>query len=300
MPSRKNPRLSRYAWLSIVAAIITIALKSYAYQVTGSVGLLSDAAESLVNLAAAIVALIMISFAAKPADAGHPFGHGKAEYFASGFEGALVLMTAVCIGWAAWGRLSDLAPIQSVDVGVIVSSVAAVLNFFVAVVLLRVGRRYGSIALEADGKHLMSDVWTTVAIIVTLIAIQQTGWLWLDPAIAFLAALQIVWSGTTLIQRSVSGLLDAAVPEKELVLIKSILNRYRKDGIEFHDLRTRAAGTYRFVTVHVLVPGEWSVQKGHDLSEELETEIRAAIHNVVILTHLEPIEDEASFKHETL
>lgn len=300
MPHRAHRGLRRYAWLSILAAILTIGLKYGAYRLTGSIGLLSDAAESLVNLAAAIVALIMISVASKPADAKHPFGHGKAEYFASGFEGALILMTAVGIAWAAFDRYQHPIEVQAIDLGVRLSFLAAILNLGVALILLRVGRRYGSIALEADGKHLMSDVWTTVAIASALIAMYYTGLAWIDPVVAALAAIQIVWSGTTLIVRSISGLLDTAVPNAELKQIQGILDEYRGEGVEFHDLRTRAAGVYRFITVHVLVPGEWTVQRGHDLSEELEADIRTAIPHAVILTHLEPVEDEASFDHETL
>ena len=300
MPHREHRGLRRYAWLSILAAILTIGLKYGAYRLTGSIGLLSDAAESLVNLAAAIVALIMISVASKPADAKHPFGHGKAEYFASGFEGALILMTAVGIAFAAFDRYQHPVEVQSIDLGVRLSFLAAILNLGVALILLRVGRRYGSIALEADGKHLMSDVWTTLAIAGALIAMYYTGLSWIDPVIAALASIQIVWSGTTLVVRSVSGLLDTAVPKSELKQIQTILDDYRGRGVEFHDLRTRAAGVYRFITVHVLVPGEWTVQRGHDLSEELEADIRSAIPHAVILTHLEPVEDEASFDHETL
>lgn len=294
------PSLTRYAWLSILAAILTMALKAQAYRLTGSVGLLSDAAESLVNLVAALVALLMLSVAARPADTGHPFGHGKAEYFASGFEGGLILVAAVGIAWAAWERWWNPQPLAALDVGMVVSAGAGVLNLAVALVLLRAGRKHGSITLEADGRHLLSDVWTTVAVLSALGGIALTGWLWLDPAIAFLAAAQIVWSGVSLIRRSIAGLLDAALPAKERVAIEAILNRYRTEGYEFHDLRTRAAGTQRFMTVHVLVPGECSVKEGHDLLERLEGEIRQAIRNLTIVTHLEPLGDAASFAHDRI
>lgn len=293
-------RLTSFAWLSIAAALLTIGLKTYAYHVTGSVGLLSDAMESLVNLVAAVVALIMLSIAARPADAGHPFGHGKAEYFASGFEGALILVAAGGIAWAAFERWRYPQALQSIDIGMAVSAAAAVVNLAVALVLLRAGRKYGSITLEADGHHLLSDVWTTAAILIALAGISLTGYEWLDPAIAVLAALQIIWSGARLIIRSIAGLLDAALPEGEQQVITAILGRYRDRGIRFHDLRTRAAGAQRFVTVHVLVPGDWSVQRGHDLSEEIEKAIAGAIRNAVIVTHLEPLDDEASFAHESL
>lgn len=296
----KPRRLTPFAWLSIAAALLTIGLKTYAYHVTGSVGLLSDAMESLVNLVAAMVALIMLSIAARPADAGHPFGHGKAEYFASGFEGALILVAAGGIAWAAFERWQHPQPLQSIDIGMAVSAAAAVVNLVVALILLKAGRQYNSITLEADGHHLLSDVWTTAAILIALTGISLTGYLWLDPAIAVLAALQIIWSGARLISRSIAGLLDAALPDGEQHVITAILGRYCERGIRFHDLRTRAAGAHRFVTVHVLVPGNWTVQQGHDLSEEIEREIAGAIRNAVIVTHLEPLDDEASFAHESL
>lgn len=294
------PPLTRYAWLSVAAAVLTIALKSWAYLITGSVGLLSDAAESLVNLAAASVALAMLWFAARPADAGHPFGHGKAEYFASGFEGTLILVAAGGIAWAAFERLRHPQPLAEINIGMVISAGAGLINLAVALLLLRAGRRHGSITLEADGRHLLSDVWTTAAVLLALGGIALTGWLLLDPIIAFLAALQIVWSGFGLIGRSVAGLLDAALPPKEKAAIESILDRYRADGIGFHDLRTRAAGTQRLITVHVLVPGRYSVQAGHDLLERIEGDIRRAIGNATIVTHLEPLEDEASFAHDRL
>jgi Ca2+-transporting ATPase len=295
-----TPSLTRYAWLSVFAAVLTIGLKTQAYFITGSVGLLSDAAESLVNLAAAVFALLMLSLAARPADAGHPFGHGKAEYFASGFEGALILVAAAGITWAAWERLMHPQPLAKLDIGMGISAGAAALNLAVALVLLRAGRRYGSITLEADGRHLLTDVWTTVAVLSALGGIAVTGWQLLDPIIAFLAAAQIVWAGVILIIRSVSGLMDAAIPGEEKIEIEGILDRYRTQGIQFHDLRARTAGTQRFMTVHVLVPGDFSVQEGHDLLERIEDDIRRAIRNITIVTHLEPLEDMTSFAHDRL
>jgi Ca2+-transporting ATPase len=298
--SGRIPSLTRYAWLSVLAALITIALKTQAYLATGSVGLLSDAVESLVNLAAAVVTLTMLAFAARPADEGHPFGHGKAEYFASGFEGVLILVAAAGIAWAAWARLQHPQPLAEVDVGMGLSAGAAAINLTVAVILLRAGRKHGSIALEADGRHLLSDVWTTGAILLALGGILMTGWLLLDPVVAFLAAAQIAWSGLGLIRRSVSGLLDAAMPPEEKAAIEHVFDRYRTEVVGFHDLRTRVAGTQRLMTVHVLVPGDRTVQQGHDLVERIEADIRSAVRNITIVTHLEPVEDEASFAHERL
>lgn len=277
-----------------------MALKTVAYLLTGSVGLLSDAAESLVNLIAAVMALAMLTFAARPADAGHPYGHGKAEYFASGFEGLLILVAAAGIAWAAWQRLWFPQPLAALDMGIALSALSAGLNGAVAWVLLRAGRKYRSITLEADGKHLLSDVWTTVAILAALGGIALTGWQLLDPLIAMVAALHIVWAGISLLWRSVAGLLDAALPDEDTQRIRQILDHYREQGIEFHDLRTRAAGSQRFMTVHVLVPGAFTVREAHDLVERIEADIHDALGQMAIVTHLEPVEDDASFAHERL
>ncbi|RQW76820.1 MAG: cation transporter, partial [Methylococcus sp.] len=282
----KRKPLTRFAWLSVAAALLTMGLKAYAYHVTGSVGLLSDAAESLVNLAAALVAWMVLSIAARPADTGHPFGHGKIEYFASGFEGSLILVAAGGIAWAAWDRLQAPVTLQAIDLGLAVSVVAGLVNLMVGMILIRAGRRHGSITLEADGRHLLTDVWTTAAILLALLGVLYTGWWWLDPVIALLAAIQIVWSGLQLIRRSVDGLLDTVLPQPEQRRIQSILDEYRRQGIEFHDLRTRQSGMDRFVNLHVLVPGGWTVRQGHDLVEEIEQSIAAALGNASVVTHL--------------
>jgi len=292
--------LTRFALLSIVAACLTIALKVAAWKLTGSVGLLSDALESLVNLFTAIVALVMIVIAERPADEGHPFGHGKAEYFASGFEGALILFAAGGIAMAAWQRVAVPQPLMHLDLGGVLSGVAAIINALVAWVLIRVGRRHRSMTLEADGRHLLSDVVTTLGILIALLGIHFTGWLWLDPLIAGLTAVQVLWSGTVLIHSSIHGLLDRALPRGERVKIISVLERYAQSGLQFHDLRTRSSGRHRFVNVHLLVPGHWTVQLAHDWSEILERDIRAVVGDVEITTHIEPVEDAASFDHETL
>jgi Ca2+-transporting ATPase len=292
--------LTRYAWLSIFAALVTIALKTVAYLVTGSVALLSDAAESLVNLFGAAAALVVLTLAARPADENHPFGHGKAEYFSSGFEGALIVVAAAGIAWAAWDRLMHPQALAAINLGMLVSVAAALVNLAVARVLLRAGRRSGSITLEADGKHLMTDVWTTGAVLAGLGGIALTGWQWLDPAIALLAALNIVVSGTQLILRSLSGLLGAAIPPEERHRIERILDNYRRQGIQFHDLRARVAGTQRLITLHVLVPGAMTVQEGHELLERIESDIREVIPNLLIVTHIEPLEDASSFRHEII
>lgn len=290
-----SPSLQRFAWLSIAAAIATISLKSAAYYLTGSVGLLSDALESVVNLVAAVTALALLALAERPPDDDHPFGHTKAEYFASAVEGALILVAALGIAATAVERLIHPHPLERVGLGLAISVVASSINLGVARVLARVGRRWGSITLEADAQHLMTDVWTTLGVLVGVAAVQLTGWLALDPIIALLVALNIVWAGIRLVGRSATGLMDSAIPVPERQRVEQVLARFAGEGVEFHSLRTRQAGRRRFIAVHVLVPGEWSVQRGHDLLEEIERDVREAMPGpTTVMTHLEPIEDPAS------
>jgi cation diffusion facilitator family transporter len=286
--------LKRYAWLSIATALATILLKGVAWQLTGSVGLLSDALESLVNLAGALMALAMLSLAATPADEDHAYGHGKAEYFSSAFEGFLIIVAAISIAYAAGERLLSPQPLEAVGIGLAVSVVASLINLATGWILLGVGRRYKSITLEADARHLLTDVWTSVGVIVGVGLVWASGWLWLDPAVAIVVAINIVWTGWQLLRRSAAGLMDASVPEAEVAAINDILDRYRKEGLDFHALRTRQAGARAFVSLHVLVPGSWSVQQGHDWSERIEADIRVAIANAHVTTHLEPKEDPIS------
>jgi cation diffusion facilitator family transporter len=288
-------RLAAFAWLSVAAAVATIALKGLAYWLTGSVGLLSDALESFVNLAAAIVALTMIHVATRPPDEEHAYGYSKAEYFASGFEGALIFLAAVAIGAAAGQRLIAPAPLEQLGVGLAISGVAAIVNLAVALILMHAGRRYNSIALEADGEHLMTDVWTSVGVIVALFAVLLTGWQWLDPLIAIAVAVNILWTGYRLLKRSALGLLDQALAPPQRAAIAQALARYQRDDLQFHALRTRQAAGRSFISVHVLVPGAWTVQRGHDLLEEIERDLRNAIPGAAVFTHLEPIEDPTSF-----
>jgi cation diffusion facilitator family transporter len=286
--------LRRWAWLSIAAALLTIILKTWAWHVSGSVGLLSDALESLVNLAGAIMTLWMLAIAFQPADAKHAYGHSKAEYFASGFEGLLILIAALGIGGAALRRFLQPSALMAADLGLLASSLAALINFLVARVLLREGRRHHAIALEADAQHLMTDVWTSVGVICGVAAAAISGWLWLDPLLALLVALHILWTGGQLLYRSVAGLMDSALPHEEQAQIEAILERWRGQGIEFHALLTREAASRVFISLHVLTPGAWSVKKGHDLAEQVEAGIRRAIPRAHVITHLEPIEDPAS------
>lgn len=287
--------LRHYAWLSIAAAIATISLKGAAWWVTGSVGLFSDAMESLVNLAAAVVTLVMLTLAARPPDEDHAFGYSKAEYFASGFEGMLILVAAAAIAIAAVDRLVTPQPITSIGTGVAISVVASAVNLGVAVVLRRAGRLHRSIALEADAKHLMTDVWTTAGVIVAVFLVAATGWQRLDPLVALAVAAHILWAGVTLVRRSFLGLLDRALPADDRRAIETALERYGKEGVRYHALRTREAAGRSFVSVHILVPGDWTVQKGHDVLERIESDIRSRVPSASVLTHLEPREDPASF-----
>jgi cation diffusion facilitator family transporter len=287
--------LKRFAWLSIAAAVATIALKALAYLLTGSVGLLSDALESFVNLAGALMALSMLSLAARPADANHAYGHGKAEYFSSGVEGGLILIAAASIAVAAVDRLFNPRPLEQLGLGLGISVVASAINLGVGLVLMRAGRQYESITLEANAHHLMTDVWTSAGVLVGVGAVALTGWLWLDPVVALAVAANIVWTGVRIVRSSILGLMDTALPEAEQAQIAAVLERYVGDEVQYHALRTRRAGPRRFVSVHVLVPGEWTVDRGHELLERIEAELRAALPMTSVLTHLEPLGDPAAW-----
>lgn len=289
-----------YAFLSIGAAVLTIALKFGAYFLTNSVGLLSDAIESIVNLVAALVALWALTRAAQPPDATHPYGYSKAEYFSSGLEGALIIVAAMSIAWAAWGRLLDPQPLEQVGWGLGISVLASAVNGGVALILLRAGKRLRSVTLRADAHHLFTDVWTSAGVLLGVLLVTFTGWLRLDPIIALIVAVNIVWTGWRLLRETGSGLMDAALPLDEQQLIIDIFKPYEHRGIQFHAVRSRVAGTRRFVSFHVLVPGEWSVKHGHDLCEEVELAIRRALPGTHITSHLEPLNDPASWDDQGL
>lgn len=290
--------LTRFAWLSIVAAIVTISLKAAAYLLTGSVGLLSDAIEALANLVGAIMALAMLIVSSRPRDDEHHFGLGKAEYFSSGLEGVLIIVAAIGVCAASADRLAHPVALASVDVGLLMTLAASLVNLLVARQLRRVGELYNSITLVADAKHLMSDVWTSAGVMIGVGAVGVTGWQQLDPIIGLVLALHIFWTGMLLVRHSIAGLLDFTLPAEENAEIQRVLEGYKSQGVQFHDLRTRRAGAHRFMTVHVLVPGEWTVQYGHDLLEQIERDIRGRLEDIDVVTHLEPIEDQASFAHE--
>ncbi|WP_199302708.1 cation diffusion facilitator family transporter [Oscillatoria sp. FACHB-1406] len=293
MIDQKSPR--SYALLSIAAAVATIALKFVAYKLTGSVGLLSDALESGINLVAAVVAFWALSFAAKPPDEEHAFGHTKAEYFSSGLESILILLAAVGIAIAAWGRLFNPQPLEQVNIGLVLSLAATAINGAVAWILLKAGRRLRSITLKADAHHLLTDVWTSFGVIIGIFIVKLTGLLILDPIIALLVAVNIVWAGFKLLKETGSGLLDSSIPKEERKIITNILASYEERGILFHALRTRVAGSRRFIMFHVLVPGEWTVLQGHTLCEEIELAIIKALPESFVISHLEPKDDPSAW-----
>ncbi|MBI5073709.1 MAG: cation transporter [Nitrospirae bacterium] len=287
--------LARFAWLSIAAALLTMALKTAAYLLTGSVGLLSDAMESLVNLAGALMALAMLTIAARPADEDHAYGHSKAEYFSSGVEGTLILIAAISIAVAAVQRLFAPKPLEQIGLGLVVSVAASLVNLFVALILLQAAKSYHSITLKANAQHLLTDVWTSGGVLIGVGLVAITGWQQLDPFVALIVAGNIVWSGVRIVRESVFGLMDASLPVEDLSVVQGILDRHCRTDIQCHALRTRQAGSRKFVSFHVLVPGEWSVDKGHDLLEQMENDIRNALPNVTVFTHLESIHDPVSW-----
>ena len=291
--------LTRFAWLSIAAAIVTIGLKAAAYLITGSVGLLSDAVESLVNLIGGIMALAMLTVAAKPADEDHAYGHSKAEYFSSGVEGSLILLAAVSIGYTAIPRLLAPQPLQGLGMGLLVSVAASLLNLGVALLILRAGRKHNSITLEANAHHLLTDVWTSVGVLAGVGLVALTKWNWLDPVVALLVAANIIRTGVGIVRRSIAGLMDIALSPEDMATVRQVLKIYERDGIQFHALRSRQAGARKFFSTHVLVPGDWTVQQGHKLLGRIETDIRAALPNSVVFTHLESLDDPASWDDET-
>ena len=286
--------------ISIFAAVVTILLKAVAYLLTGSIGLLSDALESFVNLVGALMAFAMLTIAARPADEDHAYGHSKAEYFSSGVEGTLILLAAISIGVAAVPRLISPKPIEQVGLGLGISIVASLVNLVVALLLLRAGKQYHSITLKANAQHLMTDVWTSVGVVVGVGAVAITDWERLDPVVAIIVAANIVWSGGRIVYQSVSGLMDAALPVEEQNTLRKVLEPFIQTGVQCHAIRTRQSGMRRFVSLHVLVPGFWTVQHGHYLLEKIESAIREALPNVTVFTHLESLEDPASWEDTDL
>ena len=284
-----------YAWLSVMTSAVTIGLKFSAYFLTHSVGLLSDAVEALVNIVAALVALAVLAYSAGAPDREHNFGHEKAQYFSSGIEGALVFVAAAAIIWTSVPRLLHPAALEQVTLGLTLSVLASFANAGCAWVMLKAARVHRSITLEADARHLLTDVWTTGGVVIGILLVEGTGILRLDPIIAIAVAIHILWTGFELMSRSFHGLMDRAIPDADRAAIVEVLEKLRHQGGDYHALRTRESGAKSFVDVHILVPGRMSVQEGHDLVENLENEIRARLPHVEVLTHLEPLEDPRSW-----
>jgi cation diffusion facilitator family transporter len=283
--------LTRFAWLSVGVAVFTIILKSIAYFLTGSVGLLSDALESLVNLAGGLMALGMLTIAARPADENHTYGHTKAEYFSSGVEGTLILIAAVSIIYAAVPRLITPKALEQVGLGLIVSVAASLANLWVALLLRRAGKKYNSISLTANSNHLMTDVWTSGGVLVGVGAVALSGWQVLDPIIAILVALNIVWTGFHIIRNSVAGLMDSSISKEDMLTLQGILDNQKEPEVQFHAIRTRQSGSAMVISMHVLVPGNWSVKRGHKLVTQIENEIYSALPDSQVFTHLEALSD---------
>jgi len=290
--------LTRFAWLSIFTGIAVFGLKIGAYALTGSVGLLSDALESIVNIVAAVVALVALRTAMKPADERHHFGHGKAEYFSAQIEGFMILLAAIVIIGTAIERLLKPAPLEQIGWGLAISTIASLLNGGVAFVLMRAGAKYRSPVLDADGRHLLTDVWTSVGVLIGVGAVQLTGWLRLDALVAMAVGLNIIITGVNLLRESTGALMDKALPAEDHDAIVSVLKKFESDNVKFHALQTRQAGRHRFVSMHVLVPAAWTIQQGHDLSEDLEGQIIDLLPDTTVHTHVEPIEDPRSWQDE--
>lgn len=293
-------RLHRVVYWSIAAALMTLVLKTLAWYLTDSVGLLSDALESGVNLLAALTAYLSLRYAARPVDSTHTYGHEKIEYFSSGLEGVLILLAALGIIRAAVIRFLEPVPLESLGVGLTVAGLASLVNLATAQYLLRVGRRHHSIVLEADGQHLMTDVWTSVAVLGGLGLVLLTDWYWIDPIFAVVMAMHIVWTAYGLLRRSFNGLMDHALTAEELNELRGIIGGLLEPGTTFHAVRTRRAGTRRFADCHLLVPGHWSVAKGHDLAERIEQAVAEKMPGLELTLHLEPIEAAASYADSAL
>ncbi len=290
----RRASLIRYAWISIAASLLTIALKASAYLLTHSVGFLSDAVESVVNLVAGVMALAMLTVAARPADEDHAYGHSKAEYFSSTTEGLLILAAAAGIIFTAVQRFNNPQPLERLGIGLGLSVAASLVNLVAARILLKAGKRENSITLEADAQHLMTDVWTSVGVISAIGLVAVTGWQALDPVIAILVGLNIIWAAFQILRRSVAGLMDAALPRHELKIIEDVMARYAERNVTFHAVRTRQSAARRFVSVHMLVPGAWTVHDAHHVAEDFEGDLRRALPDTIIQTHLEPVDDEIS------
>lgn len=286
--------------LAALAAVVTISLKTLAYLLTQSVGLLSDALESGINLFAALTAYLSLHYSSRPVDATHTYGHEKIEFFSSGLEGALIVVAGIATASVAVGRLVQPQPLSDLGVGTGLTLAASLINLAIGLLLVRVGQRHHSIVLEADGRHLLTDVWTSVAVVSGLLVVWASGVYFLDPVIAILVGANIVWTGLRLIRRSFNGLMDHALDPEQLAALRSAIRSNIPPGTDFHALRTRQAGARQFADFHLLVPGAMSVREGHELAERVEAALRAALPRVAVTIHIEPIEERASWEDNTL
>jgi cation diffusion facilitator family transporter len=298
--SPSHPNLTRFAWISIAAAVLTISLKLGAYWLTNSVGLLSDALESLVNLVSAIIALIALRIATRPADEEFTYGYSKIEFFSSGFEGGMILIAAGSIAFTAIQRLAHPQPVEQIGLGLLISVIASLINLGASRVLAQAGKRYNSLTLEADARHLMTDVVTTGGVIIGVGLVSVTGLGIIDPLIALLVAANILWTGFHLLRHAYLGLMDVSLPNERLAEIDGVLKEYQSQGIQFHALRTRSAAARSFVSMHILVPSAWSVKRAHKVAEQVETRVRALLPQASVFTHIEPVEDPASWQDNEL
>jgi cation diffusion facilitator family transporter len=294
------PRPQRLMGLSILAALLNLGLKAAAYQVTGSVGLLADAGESVVNLVAALAALVALRYAARPVDVSHTYGHEKIEFFSSGLEGMLILFAACGIAWYSVRRLFVPQELEALHLGSAFTVVATVINLVVARLLLSAGRRLRSIVLEADGHHLMTDVYTSVAVLVGIGLVWLTKLVWIDAAVALVVAVHIGWTAIDLIRRSFDGLMDRALPDGEQAQVRAAIKGELAPGMDYHALRTRRAGSRRFADFHLLVPGVFTVQRAHEITERVEGAIRAVFPDMEVTVHVEPIEERAAWEDSAL
>lgn len=296
--TQNHSSLTRFAWLAFAAAVATISLKVCAFLLTGSVGLLSDALESVVNLIGAMMALAMLAVAARPADQNHTFGHAKAEYFSSGLEGVLIILAGAAVAIPAAYRVFYPVRLRQMDLGLAIAVAASVVNLVTAYILGRAGQKHRSIALEASAKHLMTDVWTSVAVIAGVAGVRFTGWVRIDPIVAFVVGINILNTGFKLVQRTVAGLMDTAIPSDDQSAVRQVLERFQAQGVRFHKLQTRLAGRMKFISLHVLVPGSWTVSQGHELLDRIESEIHHAVPGSVVFTHLEPLDAPTAWDQE--
>lgn len=295
MRAEEQHLLERFMWLSIAAAAITIALKITAAWVTGSVGFFSDAIESVINLVAAVVGLWALKLAAKPADANHNFGHAKAEYFSAQVEGAMILVAAIIIIVTAIGRILDPQPVDQLGIGLLFSVISTLVNLAVGLVLVRSGKKYRSSTLSADGRHLLTDVWTTVGVIVGMALVALTGWEVLDPIVALIVGANILFTGYRLLRGAMQGLLSEALPADELEVVNAFLRRFEEEhGVEFTSVRTAAFGRDRLLNIIMQVPGSWTVSQSHELADATENGLAQALGGAETTVHIEPLGHRAA------